>query len=165
MTSTSKPTAKCSDINTSWGSSVFVPLVPCRTKWTGRKATSRASAGNQEQRWSQINCQEGRWAKGLSCGEDRKQDNGRLVLEIIPEVYVLNSCRISVTHRARLKWNETVQRRKRTPLPWNVSVEALPSNLSVLPLLQNPLWIITSRLLAGMALSLSLWPPQKATEA
>ena len=132
-----------------------------------RKKGHFTSAGNQEQRCSQINCQEGRWAEGLSCGEDRKQDNGRLVLEIIPEVYVLNSCRISVTHRARLKWKETVRRRKRTPLPWNVSVgvEALPSNLSVLPLLQNPLWIITARLLAGMALSLSLWPPQKATEA
>lgn len=38
MTSTSKPAAKCSDTNTGGGGSGFMPLAPCSTKWTGRKA-------------------------------------------------------------------------------------------------------------------------------
>lgn len=131
-----------------------------------RKKGHFMCTGNQEQRSSQINCQAGRWAEGLSRREGRKQDNRRLVLEIIPELCVPSSGRISVTHRARLKWKEMVQRRKRMPLPWNVSVgvKTFPSNLSGLPLLQSSLWIITSRPLAGMELRHHLWPPQEAAE-
>ena len=132
-----------------------------------RKKGHFMCTGNQEQRFSRINCQEGRRARGLSCREDRKQDNGRLVLEIIPELRVLNSYRISVPRRARLKWKEMAQRRKRMSLPWNVSlgVKALPSNFLVLPLPQNSLWMMTSRLLAGMEFRLGLWPPREAAEA
>ena len=32
-----------------------------------------------------INCREGHQARGLSCGEARKQDSGRFAPEIIPE--------------------------------------------------------------------------------
>lgn len=48
-----------------------------------------------------ISRREGHRARGLSCGEARKQDSGRLGPEIIPELCVLGSRRISVAHRAR----------------------------------------------------------------
>lgn len=72
--------------------------------------------GNQEQRFSQIHCQEGHRAEGLSCRGTRKQDNGTLVLEIIPELGVLDLGRISVTQR-EIKMEGNDERRKRTPLP------------------------------------------------
>lgn len=128
-----------------------------------RKKDRFMCTGNQEQRFSQINCQEGRGAEGLRCRGDRKQDNGRLVLEIIPEPGVFNACRISVTHRARLK------RRK-----WGKGGRAHPcleilvlglkvshSYLSVLAPSPAPTLNDHSGLRAGMESSLNLWPPRR----
>ena len=47
------------------------------------------------------NRREGHRARGLSCGEARKQDGGRLEPESSPELCVLSSCRVSVAHSVR----------------------------------------------------------------
>lgn len=156
---TSKPTAQCSDRNTGWDGSAL------NTLWCkmNRKKAHFTCTGNQEQRLSQTNCQEGHQAEGLCCRGHRKQDNGGLVLEIIPELRVLASHRISVTCRARLKWKEMIQRRKKTPLPWNTRTGV--QVFLCQPPSPKPTLSVNSRLLAGMELSLNLFPAQEAAEA
>lgn len=117
--------------------------------------------GNQEQRFSQIHCQEGHRAEGLSCRGTRKQDNGTLVLEIIPELGVLDLGRISVTHRGRLKWKEMMKGGREHPcleilileLKFSHSDRSGPAPFPKPTLNDN------SRPLTGMELSLNLCSP------
>lgn len=109
------------DLNIRWGSSGFMPLAPWSTKWTGRKTISCAQVTrNKDSARETVRKVEA--LRAFAAGGGRKQDNGRIVLQIFSELRVLDSCGVSEIHRVRLKWKEIPQRRKRTSLPSNIGI-------------------------------------------
>lgn len=156
MTSTSKPTAKCSDLNIRWGSSGFMPLAPWSTKWTGRKTISCAQVTrNKDSARETVRKVEA--LRAFAAGGGRKQDNGRIVLQIFSELRVLDSWSFWDTQsKIKMKGNPAKEEENIPAFKyWYWSLSSPLQSLCVGPF-SKPTLNYNSRLLVGMEWSVNL---------